>query len=76
MNGLTERLANPFATRHVRPGAIPFHFPAETSAAQLVARLRELNWRGAIVGPHGSGKSTLLVALAPGSSAPAAAWFR
>jgi hypothetical protein len=57
--------SNPFATRFVRPGAMPFLFPPAIDAAGLVARLRELDWRGAIVGPHGSGKSTLLETLRP-----------
>jgi len=65
VNELVDRLPNPFSTRHVRPGAIPFHFPPGINAAALVARLREFNWRGAIVGPHGSGKSTLLAAMLP-----------
>jgi hypothetical protein len=56
---------NPFATRYVRPGAIPFFFPQSVDAAHLVARLREFGWRGAIIGPHGSGKSTLVESLRP-----------
>ena len=54
---------NPFATRHVRPGAIPYYFPAGVDARQLVERLAAAGWRGQIVGPHGSGKSTLLATL-------------
>lgn len=57
--------SNPFATRFVRPGAIPFIFRPGLDAATLVARLRDLNWQGAIIGPHGSGKSTLLASLIP-----------
>ena len=56
---------NPFCTRRVRPGAIPFRFPDGDSAEQLLDRLRANQWRGAIVGPHGSGKSTLLATLEP-----------
>ena len=56
---------NPFATRWVRPGAIPFLFPPDQNAAKLVERLRAFDWRGQIVGPHGSGKSTLLHTLRP-----------
>ena len=56
---------NPFCTRRVRPGAIPFHFPAGDSAEQLLERLRANQWRGALIGPHGSGKSTLLATLEP-----------
>jgi hypothetical protein len=56
---------NPFSTRHVRPGAIPFFFPPGQSAGQLVELLRSNEWRGEIVGPHGSGKSSLLSSLVP-----------
>jgi hypothetical protein len=54
---------NPFATRRVRPGAIPYFFPHAVDAQTLVARLEQNGWHGEIVGPHGSGKSTLLAAL-------------
>ncbi|MCC9609455.1 hypothetical protein LOC68_05125 [Blastopirellula sp. JC732] len=56
---------NPFASRQVRPGAIPFQFSKDQSAEQIIERLRHANWRGAILGPHGSGKSTLLDTLSP-----------
>lgn len=56
---------NPFSTRFVRPGALPYFFPPGESAEQLAAKLSAQGWRGQIVGPHGSGKSTLLAALAP-----------
>jgi hypothetical protein len=61
----TPTRPNPFATRHVRPGALPFLFPPGQSAAVLVDRLRAQHWRGEIVGPHGSGKSSLLATLIP-----------
>lgn len=54
---------NPFCTRRIRPGAIPFIFPPGQNAETLVDRLRQAGWWGEIVGPHGSGKSTLLAAL-------------
>ena len=57
--------SNPFATRYVRPGALPYLFPAGTGAAALVEHLRHAGWRGQITGPHGSGKSTLLQTLLP-----------
>lgn len=57
--------ANPFATRHVRPGAIPYLFSDETTLESLVARLAGNEWRGEIIGPHGTGKSTLVAALLP-----------
>src|SRR5262249_23632578 len=56
---------NPFATRRVRPGAIPFLFPTGESVGQLLDRLRAAGWWGQVVGPHGSGKSTLVAALLP-----------
>ncbi len=56
---------NPFCTRHIRPGAIPFLFPPGEDADVLVERLRQNHWRGEIVGPHGSGKSALLATLIP-----------
>ncbi len=57
--------SNPFSTRYIRPGAIPYLFPDGISVSSLVERLRMNNWRGQIIGPHGSGKSTLLAALVP-----------
>jgi hypothetical protein len=56
---------NPFATRYVRPGALPFLFPPGHDLAGLVERLRRQGWWGQVVGPHGTGKSTLLAALVP-----------
>jgi hypothetical protein len=56
---------NPFATKFIRPGAIPFLFPEGVTAESLVDRLRAADWSGQIVGPHGGGKTTLLRALAP-----------
>lgn len=56
--------SNPFSTRFVRPGALPYLFPPGQSAESLLSGLAETGWRGQIVGPHGSGKSTLLAALA------------
>jgi hypothetical protein len=60
---------NPFSTRHIRPGALDYLFPARQSAAALVERLRAADWLGQIIGPHGSGKSTLLAALTPALAA-------
>lgn len=56
---------NPFSTRRVRPGAIPYVFPPGHDARTIVARFRLAGWLGQIVGPHGSGKSTLLESLIP-----------
>lgn len=60
-----EKAGNPFSTRHIRPGAMVYLFSDEASADGLIARLRDRQWRGEIVGPHGSGKSTLLATLFP-----------
>lgn len=60
---LPDGIGNPFVTRRVRPGAIPFFFPPPLDAAALLDRWQAAGRRGAIVGPHGSGKSTLLAAL-------------
>jgi energy-coupling factor transporter ATP-binding protein EcfA2 len=54
---------NPFATRFVRPGAIPFIFPPGQDVGQLIEYFRRNGSRGQIVGPHGSGKSTLAATL-------------
>ena len=59
-SGGGDAVDNPFSSRYVRPGAIPFLFDWEESAAELVARLRDAGWRGEVIGPHGAGKSTLL----------------
>jgi hypothetical protein len=55
--------SNPFSTRFIRPGAIPFLFAGGELAASLVERLHDQHWWGQIIGPHGSGKSTLLETL-------------
>jgi energy-coupling factor transporter ATP-binding protein EcfA2 len=65
MESTRDAGSNPFATRFIRPGVIPYLFPPGVSAESLVAALAAQNWRGAIIGPHGSGKSSLLVALKP-----------
>ena len=54
--------SNPFATRFIRPGAIPFH-SANNAVNEIGRQLAQQAWRGAIVGPHGVGKSTLLATL-------------
>jgi hypothetical protein len=60
-----DRIVNPFATRCVRPGALPYCFPDGGNAEQLIEKLKVNEWRGAIIGPHGTGKSTLLAELRP-----------
>ncbi len=56
---------NPFATRFIRPGALPFLFLDGDSAEALVGRLKDQQWCGQILGEHGSGKTTLLATLMP-----------
>src|SRR6476469_9808642 len=57
--------SNPFATRFIRPGAIPFLFLDDDSAEAIVERLKANKWWGQIIGAHGSGKSTLVAMLIP-----------
>ena len=65
--------SNPFCSRFLQPGHIPFCFPGTESISQLADRIRaprgtraprgktaQAALRLSIVGPHGSGKSTLL----------------
>lgn len=80
---------NPFSTRFVRPGAIPYRFSgslqhevsdrygAESMPERLVRQLARRGV-GLIVGPHGSGKSTLLQTLRPvlQQRYPAVGWVR
>jgi len=48
---------NPFVADRLE--SIRYRF-AGTSLDELLSRLEEMNYRGAIVGPEGSGKTTLL----------------
>ena len=58
-------ISNPFSTRYTCPSAVDYMYPAGTDTGRLVAKLRDSDWWGQIVGPHGSGKSTMLYTLAP-----------
>ncbi len=51
---------NPFCTRRIRPGALPYFFPPGASIETILQRFQDFAGWGEIVGPHGSGKSTLL----------------
>lgn len=57
---MKSALNNPFATRHVAPGQIPYFFADEGDLQQIIKRADEAAWTGQIVGPHGSGKTTLI----------------
>ena len=56
---------NPFCSKRIKPGAIPFYFPEGITMDTLLEFLVLNGWCGQIIGPHGSGKSTLLAALVP-----------
>jgi hypothetical protein len=62
--------ANPFTTRHTRPGMIPPLDPAgrPLDVASVLAEIRRQGAAG-IEGPHGTGKTTLLAALAADAAA-------
>ncbi|MEZ6133500.1 MAG: hypothetical protein R3C53_01190 [Pirellulaceae bacterium] len=51
---------NPFATSYVKPGQLPWLGSHASSLEALQQRLRQLQHRAALIGPHGTGKSTLL----------------
>lgn len=62
---IVVRQSNPFCTKYVRPGKIPFRFCGDTVLDDLLEQVGchdELQ----IVGPHGSGKSTLVSDLVDG----------
>ena len=65
LHAMTEH-DNPFSSRYIRPGAIPY-YPCDgrTPAALADQFLQQASPMAAIVGPHGSGKSTLLHAMIP-----------
>jgi hypothetical protein len=65
MNDLSFPAENPFCTRRIRPGALPYLFPSEMNWDLILGRLEDAGGWGEIVGPHGSGKSTLLAGLIP-----------
>ncbi|MDA0658199.1 MAG: hypothetical protein O3C60_05100 [Planctomycetota bacterium] len=52
---------NPFATRFLSPGQIPFFFEPGESIPSLYEAWLAAKCSGQIVGPHGTGKSTLLM---------------
>ena len=55
---------NPFSTRFIQPGAIPYKCFDGSHVNELVQRFLNLpSKRGIIIGPHGSGKSTLIVSF-------------
>ncbi len=54
---------NPFSTRFVQPGAMPW-LATDISLRDVLFRLYDVDNRAIICGPHGSGKSTILSHLA------------
>ena len=56
----TVLIHNPFSTRFIRPGVIPWH-STTTSPSALLKSLNGFGNRVVIAGPHGSGKSTFLM---------------
>ena len=57
---------NPFSTRFIQPGAIPYQCFEGSTVSDLAERFLQLtSKRGSIVGPHGSGKSTLVESMIP-----------
>lgn len=54
---------NPFCSGAIE--RLEFRLPAGFTWDSLIAKLANVNWIGAVVGPHGSGKSSLLDQLAP-----------
>lgn len=58
---------NPFATRFVAPGVLPWITDPKSSDQSVDAIVKRLQQSagGAIIGPHGSGKSTLLAHIIP-----------
>ncbi len=64
MNTHLQSKPNPFSTRFVRPGAIPYRRHDGRSLDDFVRDFFDrYHGRASIIGPHGSGKSTLLASL-------------
>lgn len=63
---MTARPANPFASRNLRPGAVPYFSEDPALVDALADRFDATRGAAQIIGPHGSGKSTLLAALVAG----------
>ncbi len=55
--------SNPFSSRHVESLAYQYN---NLPWKDIMARLKLLNYRGAIIGPEGSGKTTLLETIGAG----------
>lgn len=55
---------NPFSTRYLRPGAIPFLFDEESGELEaMIDAFKQGGYFGQVVGPHGCGKSTLCFSI-------------
>lgn len=55
--------SNPFSTRNVKPGMIPFLGLDASSILEMATKLMESHAMTQIVGPHGAGKTTLTFAI-------------
>lgn len=66
MDQLTQKSwhnSNPFATKYIKPGAIPFLFDQDELLDSVLSKFEQHKCVGQIVGPHGSGKSTLVCTM-------------
>lgn len=57
-------MPNPFATRYIRPGAIPYFFADPARCGEWLDRFRAEGAQAQLVGPHGVGKTSLGLELA------------
>jgi hypothetical protein len=55
--------SNPFSAERIRPGSLPFIFPAGITPENLWDRFCQLGGQGQILGAQGSGKTSLITAL-------------
>jgi hypothetical protein len=62
MNANQAPRSNPFSTRFIAPGVIPYWL-APPQTLESLARQLVAHRRASVIGPHGSGKSSLMNAL-------------
>ena len=56
-------MTNPFNAKYIRPGAMAYICPPQTSISRLTDCFISCACRGQVIGPHGAGKSSLLISL-------------